>query len=163
MIADKIDQARQQYMDLLQVKIGERIEQLLNSQQRSCGSECDATCLGLLLRRLTEKNISYSASVVAAGLSFSQSRFFTVSLKGLSPTFIASMVNSWKRESCGTRGGSYGPSCPNKHKPFGEDVTKEAQKLPTSPPLLLLQHTNGFAFPATPININTHATDFPVR
>lgn len=107
MVADKIDQARQLYMELLQVKVGARIETLLNNRhpfQRSCGSDCNASYLGLLLRKLTENKISYSASVPER-LSFgiSPSPFFTVSFEGLSPTSIFSMVNSWISKSpCGS-------------------------------------------------------------
>lgn len=128
-------------MELLQVEIGARIETLLNTpdwMRKSCGSECDATYLGLLLRKLTENKISYSAGI-AERPYFSQppppSPFFTVSFKGLSPTSIAAMVNSWRSELPCSHNGPYGSSksCVNKQKPFGEEVTKEAQNLPTSP------------------------------
>ncbi|KAJ5252531.1 hypothetical protein N7489_002941 [Penicillium chrysogenum] len=66
-ITDKIDQARQKYIQLLQQKIGERIETLLNSpaakRKSCCNPECDAKYLGLVLRKLTENKISYSASL----------------------------------------------------------------------------------------------------
>lgn len=122
-------------MELLQVKIGARIEALLNNRPAICNSECDATYLGHLLRKLTENKISYSASV-AKIQDYAQppSHFFTVSFEGLSPTSIVSMVNSWKPGLPGAScGGPYSRGCLNKAKPFGEDASNEAQNLPASP------------------------------
>ncbi|CAG7953932.1 unnamed protein product [Penicillium nalgiovense] len=99
-IKDKIDQARQKYIGLLQEKIGERIEILLNSpaakKQSCCGPECDAKHLGLVLRKLTENKISYSASVPS--LSYKpRSPFFTICLENVSPSTIIFMVEDGRR------------------------------------------------------------------
>ncbi|KAJ5193060.1 hypothetical protein N7449_009202 [Penicillium cf. viridicatum] len=131
-IKDKIDQARQKYMELLQVKIGERIETLLNSPTANktscCGPVCDATYLGLVLRKLTENEVSYSVSVPLRS-SKSYTPFVTVSFENLSPTSINFMVNEWKLEppSCG-----YNHRCENKTSPFGHDATYKARNLPIS-------------------------------
>lgn len=132
MVPDKIDQARQKYMELLQVKIGERIETLLNSpaakETYCCGPVCDATYLGLILRKLTENEVSYSISVPSRS-SKSYNPFVTVSFKNLSPTSINSMVNEWELEppSCG-----YNHGCENETSPFWGDATCETRNLPIS-------------------------------
>ncbi|OQE20854.1 hypothetical protein PENFLA_c015G04403 [Penicillium flavigenum] len=133
-IKDKIDQARQKYIELLQEKIGERIETLLNSpaakKKSCCAPGCDAKHLGLVLRELTENKISYSASVPS--LSYKPcSPFFTVCLGNVSPRTIIFMVE------CGrSNGRAYcapGKPCENyRDSLFGNDAAREARKLPTS-------------------------------
>ncbi|KAJ6132710.1 hypothetical protein N7471_007925 [Penicillium samsonianum] len=136
-IKDKIDQARQKYMESLQVKFGQQIEKLLNSpnaKHTSCGPECNATYLGLVLRTLTHNKISYSAGIPSLP-DQPYSPFVAVSLENLSPTSVISMVKSWdslnntssKSEYCGPY-----KYCENRLKPFGNDATSRAQNLPTS-------------------------------
>ncbi|KAJ5472393.1 hypothetical protein N7530_006394, partial [Penicillium desertorum] len=132
-IKDKIDQARQKYIDLLQEKIGERIEILLNSpaakKMSYCAPGCDAKHLGLVLRKLTENKISYSASVPS--LSHKPcSPFFTVRLGNVSPRTICLMVanrKSNRRAYCAPR-----KRCENYGGLFGDDAANEALKLPRS-------------------------------
>ncbi|KAJ5593065.1 hypothetical protein N7537_009969 [Penicillium hordei] len=126
-IKDKIDEVRQQHMELLQAMTGERIEILLNSRTSCCGPVCDATCLGLILHRLTEHRVSYSVSVLSRPYE-PYTPFVAVSFGDLSPTSIDSMVKTWKLNlpSCGQ---NYG--CKNKTSPFGDGATHKAQNLPT--------------------------------
>ncbi|KAJ6178296.1 hypothetical protein N7519_008757 [Penicillium mononematosum] len=125
-IKDKIDQSRQNYIELLQEKIGERIETLLNSpaakKKSCCAPGCDAKHLGLVLRKLNEKKISYSYKPC--------SPFFTVGLENVSPITICLMVaygRSDGRAYCAPR-----KRCENYRYLFGDDAAREARKLPTS-------------------------------
>jgi hypothetical protein len=129
-VPEKIDKARQEYMDLLQVNIAARIQGLLNSRSMSqcdssCRSECDVAYVGLILRTLHKKKISYSAGIPSTLLS---QPLFTVSFGSLSPISINTMVNGWKSNppSCGR--------CSIQANPFGTDVTCAAKNLPTSLP-----------------------------
>ncbi|KAJ5831089.1 uncharacterized protein N7525_009342 [Penicillium rubens] len=136
-ITDKIDQARQKYIQLLQQKIGERIETLLNSpaakKKSCCNPECDAKYLGLVLRKLTENKISYSASVPSLSCK-PCSPFFTVCLENVSPSAILPMVANMISSSATVyRGSCLYSHCENRGRSlFGNDAACEAANLPTS-------------------------------
>lgn len=136
-VLDKIDQARQKYIQLLQQKIGERIETLLNSpaakKKSCCNPECDAKYLGLVLRKLTENKISYSASVPSLSCK-PCSPFFTVCLENVSPSAILPMVANMISSSATVyRGSCLYSHCENRGRSlFGNDAACEAANLPTS-------------------------------
>ncbi|KXG51338.1 uncharacterized protein PGRI_093500 [Penicillium griseofulvum] len=133
-IKDKIDKARQEYMDLLQVNIAARIQDLLMTPSTgpyghsSCQPECGAVYVGLILRTLNEMKISYSAGIPSTLPSRRHAPLFTVSFGRLSPISINTMVNGWKLTS------TYYGRCSIDGNPFGTDVKRAAQNLPTSLP-----------------------------
>ncbi|KAJ5510928.1 hypothetical protein N7453_003031 [Penicillium expansum] len=130
-IKDRIDEARQQHMETLQVMIAVRLERLLTSssaeQKSCCNPECDAAYLGLILRTLTKNKISYAAASIPSHSNKPHSPLFAVSFGSLSPTSIESMVKNWNFKSppCGSS------RCANEATPFGGDVAYKARHLPT--------------------------------